>query len=53
MQQASLGRTALNIGQRLRNRPSVFTYGWSDLAPSVEQESISLDAFRAADFTVP
>ena len=53
VQRDSLARTALNIGQRLRNHPSVFTYGWSDLAPSAEQESISLAGFTAADFSVP
>jgi len=45
--------TALRIGQRLRNHPSVFNYSWSDNAPIKEQEQVSLEGFSQADFDVP
>jgi exo-1,4-beta-D-glucosaminidase len=45
--------SALTIGQNLRNHPSVFSFQWSDLPPTARQESVSLAAFRQADFTGP
>ncbi len=45
--------SALRIGQRLRNHPSVFNYAWSDNAPIKEQEIVSLQGFSDADFDVP
>jgi exo-1,4-beta-D-glucosaminidase len=43
--------SALTIGQNLRNHPSVFSFQWSDLAPTAQQESVTLSAFQQADFT--
>jgi exo-1,4-beta-D-glucosaminidase len=43
--------SALTIGQNLRNHPSVFSFQWSDLNPTAQQESVSLLAFQQADFT--
>ena len=43
--------SALTIGQNLRNHPSVFSFQWSDLNPTAQQESVSLSAFQQADFT--
>ena len=48
-----LRRSALTIGQDLRNNPSVFSFQWSDNAPIPRQESVSLAAFRQADFDDP
>jgi hypothetical protein len=45
--------TALRIGERLRNHPSVFNYSWSDNPPIKEQEAVSLQGFSDADFDVP
>jgi exo-1,4-beta-D-glucosaminidase len=45
--------SALTIGQNLRNHPSVFSFQWSDEAPTTQQESVSLTAFGQADFTDP
>jgi len=45
--------SALSIGERERNHPSVIAYGWSDNAPLPRQESESLAAFAEADFQVP
>jgi len=45
--------SALTIGQNLRNHPSVFSFQWSDLPPTAQQESVSLAAFSQADFTDP
>ena len=45
--------SALTIGQNLRNHPSVYSFQWSDLAPTDQQESVSLSAFNQADFTTP
>jgi exo-1,4-beta-D-glucosaminidase len=50
---AILANSALTIGQNQRNHPSVFTFSWSDNAPVDQQESVSLQAFRRADFNVP
>jgi exo-1,4-beta-D-glucosaminidase len=46
-----LQNSALAIGQNLRNHPSVFSFQWSDLAPTAQQESVTLSAFQQADFT--
>src|SRR5215475_12561630 len=43
--------SALTIGTNLRNHPSVFSFQWSDLNPTAQQESVSLSAFQQADFT--
>jgi exo-1,4-beta-D-glucosaminidase len=48
---AILQNSALTIGQNLRNHPSVFSFQWSDLNPTTQQESVSLTAFQQADFT--
>ncbi len=48
-----LGNSALAIGRRLRNHPSVINYSWSDNAPTPKQEAVSLKAFAAADFQDP
>jgi exo-1,4-beta-D-glucosaminidase len=48
-----LRNSAHTIGQNLRNHPSVFSFQWSDLPPTARQESVSLAAFRQADFTDP
>jgi exo-1,4-beta-D-glucosaminidase len=45
--------SALTIGQRLRNHPSVIDYSWSDNAPTPEQERVSLAGFAQAGFDVP
>ncbi|GLY63592.1 glycoside hydrolase family 2 protein [Amycolatopsis taiwanensis] len=45
--------SALGIGERERNHPSVITYGWSDNEPLPRQESVSLAGFAEADFQVP
>ncbi len=48
-----LRRSALTIGQDLRNNPSVFSFQWSDNPPIPRQEAVSLAAFRQADFDDP
>jgi exo-1,4-beta-D-glucosaminidase len=50
---AIMADSALTIGQDLRDHPSVFTFSWSDNPPIAKQESVSLQAFRQADFDVP
>jgi exo-1,4-beta-D-glucosaminidase len=50
---AIMQNSALTIGQNLRNHPSVFSFQWSDLAPTAQQESVSLTAFSQADFQDP
>jgi exo-1,4-beta-D-glucosaminidase len=45
--------SALHIGQRLRDHPSVFNYSWSDNQPSPDQEQASLQGFSDADFQDP
>ncbi|MFD8494589.1 beta-mannosidase [Amycolatopsis sp. NPDC059657] len=44
--------SAYSIGQRERNHPSVFNYGWSDNEPIPRQESETLKAFKESDFNV-
>ncbi len=50
---AIMQNSALTIGQNLRNHPSVFSFQWSDLAPTTQQESVTLSALQQADFTDP
>ena len=50
---AIMQNSALTIGQNLRNHPSVFSFQWSDLAPTTQQESVTLSALKQADFTDP
>ena len=45
--------SGLTIGQNLRNHPSVFSFQWSDNAPSPQQESAVLAGFGQADFQDP
>ncbi|MBO0809940.1 MAG: beta-mannosidase, partial [Actinobacteria bacterium] len=45
--------SALAIGQSLRDHPSVFSFQWSDLAPTAQQESVTLSALQQAGFTDP
>ena len=45
--------SALQIGRRLRDHPSVFNYSWSDNQPTAEQEKVSLQGFAQADFQDP
>ncbi len=52
-QLAVLQLSALTIGQNLRNHPSVFSFQWSDNAPTAQQESVSLTGFSQADFQDP
>jgi exo-1,4-beta-D-glucosaminidase len=48
---AIMQNSALTLGQNLRNHPSVFSFQWSDLNPTTQQESVSLTAFQQADLT--
>jgi exo-1,4-beta-D-glucosaminidase len=48
-----LALSALTLGERLRNHPSVDSFQWSDNPPIPEQEKVSLAAFAQADFTDP
>jgi exo-1,4-beta-D-glucosaminidase len=52
-QLAILQLSALTIGQNLRNHPSVFSFQWSDNAPTAQQEQVSLAGFSQADFQDP
>src|SRR4051794_13853041 len=45
--------SALAIGRRLRNHPSVINYSWSDNNPIPRQEQEVLSAFRQVDFREP
>src|SRR5690348_14036252 len=45
-----LQNSAQTIGTNLRNRPSVFSFQWSDNQPSSQQESVSITGFTNADF---
>ncbi len=45
--------SAVSIGQRERNHPSVINYGWSDNSPIRRQEQEVLRGFAEADFEVP
>ncbi len=48
-----VGRSALTIGENLRNHPSVMNFSWSDNNPTPGQEAVSLAGFRQADFQDP
>jgi exo-1,4-beta-D-glucosaminidase len=52
-QLAVLGNSALTIGENLRNHPSILNFSWSDNAPTVPQEQVSLQGFQQADFQDP
>ncbi|MCC9310320.1 exo-beta-D-glucosaminidase [Kitasatospora sp. RB6PN24] len=52
-QQSLYQLTAQTLGQELRNHPSVFSFQWSDNAPTATQETLALNGFKAADFDVP
>jgi exo-1,4-beta-D-glucosaminidase len=45
--------SAQSVGQTLRNHPSVFSFQWSDNAPTAAQESLALQGFAAADYSGP
>jgi exo-1,4-beta-D-glucosaminidase len=45
--------SALTIGQRLRNHPSVISFSWSDNQPIPQQEKVSLAGFQQAGFQDP
>ena len=45
--------SAQTIGENERDHPSVFTYSWSDNAPSAKTETAELNGFKAADFSQP
>jgi exo-1,4-beta-D-glucosaminidase len=45
--------SAQSLGQTLRNHPSVFSFQWSDNAPTASQESLALNGFAAADYAGP
>ena len=50
---AIMQNSAQAIGQTIRNHPSVFSFQWSDLPPTTEQESVTLTAFAAEDMDDP
>jgi exo-1,4-beta-D-glucosaminidase len=45
--------SALAIGRRLRNHPSILNYSWSDNSPTPRQEQAVLTAFQETDFQEP
>ncbi|NUP51334.1 MAG: beta-mannosidase [Catenulispora sp.] len=45
--------SAQTQGTVLRNHPSVFSFQWSDNAPTANQESLALAGFAAADYSGP
>jgi exo-1,4-beta-D-glucosaminidase len=45
--------SALTLGQRLRNHPSILNYSWSDNSPIPRQETESINGFHEADFQEP
>jgi exo-1,4-beta-D-glucosaminidase len=51
--QATYQLTAQSLGRSLRNHPSVFSFQWSDLAPTATQETLALNGFAAADYAGP
>src|SRR5438477_1476393 len=51
--QATYQLSAQSIGQSLRNHPSVFSFQWSDNAPTATQETLALNGFAAADYAGP
>jgi exo-1,4-beta-D-glucosaminidase len=50
---AIMSNSATAIAQSIRNHPSVFSFQWSDLAPTTEQESVTLTAFATEDMDDP
>ncbi|RAG87143.1 beta-mannosidase [Streptacidiphilus pinicola] len=52
-QQADYQLIAQSLGQVLRNHPSVFSFQWSDNAPTATQETLALNGFAAADYGGP
>ncbi|GAB2707319.1 glycoside hydrolase family 2 protein [Kitasatospora kifunensis] len=52
-QQSLYQLTAQTIGQTLRDHPSVFSFQWSDNAPTATQEALALKGFAAADYGGP
>ncbi|WP_329564277.1 glycosyl hydrolase 2 galactose-binding domain-containing protein [Kitasatospora sp. NBC_01266] len=52
-QQSLYQLTAQTLGQTLRNHPSVFSFQWSDNAPTAGQETLALKGFAAADYSGP
>jgi exo-1,4-beta-D-glucosaminidase len=48
-----LANSALAIGRRLRNHPSVLNFSWSDNNPIPRQAAVSTAAFHQADFQDP
>jgi exo-1,4-beta-D-glucosaminidase len=50
---AIMQNSAQAIGQTIRNHPSVFSFQWSDLQPTTEQESVTLTAFASEDMDDP
>jgi exo-1,4-beta-D-glucosaminidase len=48
-----LANSALAIGRRLRNHPSVLNFSWSDNNPIPRQAAVSIAAFKRADFQEP
>jgi exo-1,4-beta-D-glucosaminidase len=51
--QATYQLSAQSLGQTLRNHPSVFSFQWSDSAPTATQETLALNGFAAADYSGP
>jgi exo-1,4-beta-D-glucosaminidase len=51
--QATYQLSAQSLGQTLRNHPSVFSFQWSDNAPTATQETLALNGFAAADYSGP
>jgi exo-1,4-beta-D-glucosaminidase len=50
---AIMSNSATAIAQSIRNHPSVFSFQWSDLNPTTEQESVTLTAFANEDMDDP
>jgi len=48
-----LANSALAIGRRLRNHPSILNFSWSDNNPIPHQAAVSIAAFHTADFQDP
>ena len=48
-----LANSALAIGRRLRNHPSILNFSWSDNNPIPRQAAVSIAAFHQADFQDP
>ena len=51
--QATYQLSAQSLGQSLRSHPSVFSFQWSDNAPTATQETLALNGFAAADYAGP